>query len=164
MNSNEQISTFTPEPPAEETALLCDGGILEAAASEVLETMFFSAVFGPADPSTLGPGWRAVVMFTGTRVGSVTVCAGDETARALAASFLGADESVPVRQIASILGELANMLCGAVLGRIEPEGRFMIAPPCTGETSGATDLPPGPAVWRTFELAEGTLVAGVTVV
>jgi hypothetical protein len=144
--------------------LLCDGDVLEAAVSAVLETMFFSAVFGPADAAELGAGWRAVVTFTGTRAGSVTVCTGDETARALAASFLGADESVPVQQIAGVLGELANMLCGAVLGRIEPEGRFTIAPPSIGDNTGAAELMAGAGVWRTFELAEGPLAAGVVVV
>jgi CheY-specific phosphatase CheX len=144
--------------------LLCGGEILEAAVSAVLETMFFSAVFGPADPAVPGAGWRAVVTFTGTRAGSVTVCTGDETARALAASFLGADESVPVQQIAGVLGELANMLCGAVLGRIEPDGHFTIEPPSIGGNEGGAEPLAGAGVWRSFELAEGLLAAGVVMV
>jgi len=125
--------------------------LLDSVVSDVLETMFFSGVFGPGT-QTDGPHLAARVSFTGSHQGALEVAATEATARALAGSFLGVmEDEVPEGQAPALLGEMANVLCGAVLGRMEPQGRFLIAPPeaASGEDPGG--------VKHVFELAEGWL-------
>jgi CheY-specific phosphatase CheX len=139
--------------------------ILESLANEVLETMFFSAVLGPgeADPTT--PMLTALVSFSGSRAGTLGVSASEATAVALAANFLGGvEESVPAEQVPPVLGELANVLCGAVLGRVEPAGRFTISPPQVSAGPEAAVAVSEMQARCTFELMEGGLTAGLTIV
>jgi CheY-specific phosphatase CheX len=139
--------------------------ILESLAGEVLETMFFSAVLGPGEAGGEGPRLTALVSFSGSRAGTLGVSASAATALALAANFLGAgEEGVPAGQAPSVLGELANVLCGAVLGKVEPAGRFTISPPqlSFGPEAAATVADMRPRF--IFELAEGGLTAGLTIV
>lgn len=125
--------------------------VLETVVNEVLETMFFSAVFGPG-VETEGQRMTARVAFTGSRSGALEVEALETTVTALACSFLGVmEEELPEGQAPAMLGEMANVLCGAVLGRVEPEGRFLISPPEVGVAAET------PASRQVFELAEGWL-------
>src|SRR5580692_6243626 len=101
------------------------GQLLDGITEEVLEGMFFSAVMGPTGGEVGGPCLCARVSFSGSRNGSLAVSAPNATATSLAGSFLGTEDcSAPDDQINAALGELANILCGAVLGRSEPAGRF----------------------------------------
>jgi hypothetical protein len=136
--------------------------LLGSAAEEVLETMFYSGVFGPGTEGD-GPYLSAGVSFRGSRSGSLDVAAPESTATALAAAFLGETvESVPPDQVPTVIGELANVLCGVVLGRVEEGGQFVIAPPqvCRLETGSlARHL----EVRRVFELEEGSISVGLTI-
>jgi CheY-specific phosphatase CheX len=103
--------------------------LLCCAAEEVLETMFYSAVFGPGTESAEGPHWCAGVTYQGSRGGALAVSLPQSTAMALAAAFLGESvESAPEAQVPTVI-ELANVLCGVLLGRMEEGGQFVIAPP-----------------------------------
>ena len=136
--------------------------LLDSAAEEVLETMFYTGIFGPGTEGD-GPYVSAGVSFQGTRNGSLDVAAPESTAMALAASFLGEDpESVPAEQVPTVIGELANVLCGVVLGRVEEGGQFVIAPPQVSRLDLA-NLARNVEVRRVFELEEGTLSVGLTI-
>ena len=129
--------------------------VLEAVVNEVLETMFFSAVFGPGT-ETEGDSMTARVTFTGSHEGALEVSALATTVTALACSFLGVmEDELPEGQAPALLGEMANVLCGAVLGRLEPEGRFRIAPPEIRSAAEPVDLR------QVFELAEGWLAVSL---
>ncbi|MBE0657220.1 MAG: chemotaxis protein CheX [Bryobacteraceae bacterium] len=134
----------------------------EAALIEVLETMFFEL---PADGSTLAgapPGAAIAVTaaFSGDLNGSLSIASGFWAMRRLAASFLGREDesTVTEAEIRQVACELANMVCGNALSRIEPHGRFRIATP-------ELCMPgPGSRRWITFPLESGdisvTLEAG----
>jgi len=137
--------------------------LLSSAAEEVLETMFYSGVFGPGTEGG-GPYLSAGVSFRGSRSGALDVAAPEATATALAASFLGETaESVPAEQVPAVIGELANVLCGVVLGRVEEGGQFVIAPPKVSRTEAGVQPARNLEIRRVFELEEGTLSVGLTI-
>lgn len=135
--------------------------LLTEAAEEVLENMFFSGVMGEMPGQPEGPRLCATVAFAGSADGELTVSAPTSTVAALAAGFLGAeDDSVAEAQSRSVVGELANVLCGVVLGHMYPKGSFVISPPKITDAAsglGATELQ------KWFELVEGDLAVGLTV-
>ncbi len=88
--------------------------------------------------------------------------AAPSTAAVLAAGFLGEDDTVADAQVRSVVGELANVLCGVVLGRMDPKGRFVISPPQVIDADGASSVS-GMVLHRRFELMEGDLAVGLTV-
>jgi hypothetical protein len=135
--------------------------LLGSAAEEVLETMFYSAVFGPGTEEADGPYLSAAVRFEGTRNGLLDVSAPQSTATTLAAAFLGeSTDSVADAQVPAVIGELANVMCGVVLARVEQGGNFAIAPPQVSRTDGPLAMPGG--VRQIFEIEEGTLAIGLT--
>jgi CheY-specific phosphatase CheX len=140
--------------------------LLAEAAEEVLENMFFSGVMGEMEDMGSEPdGERlcASVTFAGSSVGELTVSATPSTLAVLAAGFLGAeDETVADAQMKSVVGELANVLCGAVLGHMNPKGSFVISPPEITEAGGANSFREM-ELQRRFELMEGDLTVGLTV-
>jgi CheY-specific phosphatase CheX len=138
-------------------------GLLAQAAEDVLENMFFAGVMGELEMPAGGERLCATVAFAGTSSGELGVSAPRSTAAALAAGFLGAeDEEVSDSQVLAVVGELANVLCGAVLGRMKPDGQFTISPPeitCADDTEAVGDQ----HFRRRFELMEGDLSVGLTV-
>ena len=140
--------------------------LLAEAAEEVLENMFFSGVMGEMEDlgsQTDGERLCATVTFAGSSVGELSVSATPSTIAVLAAGFLGAeDDTVPDAQMRSVVGELANVLCGAVLGHMNPKGSFVISPPEITEAGGANSLCEM-ELHRRFELMEGDLSVGLTV-
>lgn len=99
---------------------------------EVMETMFFTGVMGETleRPRELpGAPWiSARLSFRGSPSGSFGVRVSRETGRRIAATFLGVvEDSLVESQIADVIGELANMLCGSVLSRLEKETRFELS-------------------------------------
>src|SRR5262249_24956153 len=131
--------------------------LLNAAAESVLENMFFSAVMGelPGEPDDSRV--CAAVTFAGSNEGELVIAAAPATLEALAAGFLGADEeSVADSQVKSVAGELANVLCGAVLGGLDPKGSFQISPPRIVEAVGGGSVC-DMAFQKRFELMEGDL-------
>jgi len=134
---------------------------LGAVAERLLETMFFSAVLEHGGSGPAFPRYSAQVTFCGSRSGTLRVCASEQTATALAASFLGEPEVTAV-QAASVIGELANILCGSLLGNLDRTGRFTIgAPQVAGEAGpeGVARLP----VNLAMQLEEGTLEVGMEI-
>lgn len=136
--------------------------LVNSATEEVLETMFYTGAFGPGTEAE-GAYVSAGVSFKGSRNGALDVAVPESTATALAASFLGeSPDSVPPGQVPAVIGELANVLCGVVLGKIENGGQFVIAPPQVARQDLAA-LARHLETRQIFELEEGTLSVGLTI-
>jgi CheY-specific phosphatase CheX len=101
---------------------------LAAASAEVLETMFFAEVLGAAPPPAAGIAAR--VVFRGSPPGAFSMAIDSAAARALAAGFLALDESeLSEPRVGEVVCELANMICGSVLSRLEPDAAFELLHP-----------------------------------
>ncbi|HPT27703.1 MAG TPA: chemotaxis protein CheX, partial [Bryobacteraceae bacterium] len=100
---------------------------------EVLETMFFELPV--AQPKMQGkapePAVAATAVFSGDLRGSLCVACEPWAARRLAASFLGREDesTIAEAEVRLVACEMANMVCGNALSRIEPHGRFQIVTP-----------------------------------
>jgi CheY-specific phosphatase CheX len=132
---------------------------LREAVDEVLETMFFVESEGPASRS--GPPEEMVasqVDFKGSPSGSLSLRITLPAARSLAADFLGEDVSdLAARRAAEVVSELANMICGAVLSRVESDTTFRLSAPLTTfETGPVVQVLPG-AVACHLAIPGGTL-------
>lgn len=105
---------------------------LSAAASDVLETMFFSPVIDET-PVSEAPGEAALaarLQFSGARSGSFTVRVTEGAARMIAANFLAEETDEPApSQVAEVVCELTNMMCGAVLSRLDRGAHFDLSSP-----------------------------------
>jgi CheY-specific phosphatase CheX len=137
--------------------------LLAESAEEVLENMFFSAVMGVLPEEPGGERFYATVTFGGSTHGELSVSAAPATATQLAAGFLGTeDETVADAQVRAVVGEIANVLCGVVLGHLDPTGNFVISPPRV-TVAEDENLVCGMELQRRFELMEGDLAVGLTV-
>ncbi len=106
--------------------------LLESRCAEVLESMYFASVIetAPADEPLADAGLGFSLAFAGDLQGSFGVTLTPETARTLAANFLGDDEeTLTPEAVAEVTGELANMLCGAVLSRVPSHDVFTLSHP-----------------------------------
>ncbi|WP_321475374.1 chemotaxis protein CheX [uncultured Paludibaculum sp.] len=103
-----------------------------AAMLEVLETMFFELPLDELEivPAPAASSCLVRAGFRGTVDGVIHVAISCSTCTRLTASFLGkeAEEVVHAEECSTAL-ELANMLCGATLSRLEPQGRLAIETP-----------------------------------
>src|SRR5579863_2241940 len=100
---------------------------LSAGAVDVLETMFFSPVMGEAalGAPRLEKPLMASLKFSGGRSGSFTVRVSAEAAGIIAANFLGEDaDTLESGQVRDVICELANMICGSALSRLDREAHF----------------------------------------
>jgi CheY-specific phosphatase CheX len=110
--------------------------ILAAAASEVLETMFFAEVAAGGTPPR--DGFEARVEFRGPTSGCFQLALDGALARGFASTFLAVEEGeVTTGRASEVVCEMANMLCGSALSRAVPDARFdllqpVMAPPGSG--------------------------------
>ena len=104
---------------------------LTSAVEEVLETMCFAAVLGSAEGvGPPGSDGASELSFKGCPSGGFSVIVPDKLARALGAGFLGREEAeVSASQAGEVVCELANMICGSVLSRLESAATFQISHP-----------------------------------
>jgi CheY-specific phosphatase CheX len=134
---------------------------LSASAREVLETMFFTDVAGdtPEQGDGTPAGLVAGLRFNGERPGEFRIAVTPEAAKTIAANFLGTDEEVPEARVAEVTCELANMICGSVLSRLERDLAFDLSHPelISGEAAAAWSA----GSTRTFDLGNGRLTAGI---
>lgn len=101
------------------------------AVSEVFEVATFRAL--EPDPTAEAHGARveAVVTFGGDRPGRLRLWVERADAAPLARCFLGLDEGETVAEdeVRDTIGELANMVCGGVLRRLNPVDTVDLEPP-----------------------------------
>jgi len=127
----------------------------------VLETMFFVAPMGPVDPEENAAVVKASVAFRGHPSGTLGVCVSKAAALPLAAGFLGEEEALlKDSQPGEVVCELANMLCGSFVSKLESEDCFELDSPelISLSCNNSHDLGDGPvAVCRSFALEGGFL-------
>jgi len=131
--------------------------MLAAAAGEVLETMFFTGVYGPAQggsPAELRVSAR--LSFEGTPSGVLILSVSEPAVRSLAANFLAPDEddSLSPTQVGCVVCELANMICGSLLSRVKTEEHFRLSSPELLPEGAA--FAPGPPN-QSLDVGDGTI-------
>jgi len=133
---------------------------MEDAVLEVLETMCFEFPVAEAEEGEAPDeeSVHAAARFDGSLKGVLHVALAGEAPRRLAAAFLGLDESeVGERETLQLACELANMLCGATMSRLEPHGRLRISTPeASNDGPGCMD-----ACWLRFPLEAGRVAASI---
>ena len=97
--------------------------VLLDSVKEVFETMVFMAVEeSPQDGTSLdAPGLLGTITFKGRLEGCLGICCGQTCASAVAASMLGmaSGEELGANDVSDAIGEIANMVLGAVKSRIQ---------------------------------------------
>jgi CheY-specific phosphatase CheX len=97
---------------------------------EVLEKMFFVDAMEPAPGETPMAGLAAELSFDGNPPGHFRLVLDQRAARSAAADFLGEDPAeLTEEQLNEVVCELANMICGSVLSRIESSATFRLSKP-----------------------------------
>lgn len=143
--------------------------LLSESAQKALETMFFTAPDGvSAEPQRpTGELIAASLTFRGEPPGRFGMVISEPLARTLAASFLGSDDEgllLPV-QVADVMGELANMMCGSAVSDLESNVNFDLGAPESihvGAGDPGPDFTAGsPSICR-FEFSGGALVLFLT--
>jgi len=103
--------------------------------AEVLESMYFTSVLEASSHFTPLPVSQADLLAFGLRFrgvvhGSFGLSIGAAMARSLAANFLGEEEdTLSEVEVAEVVGELTNMLCGSIVSRIEGTTKFALSHP-----------------------------------
>jgi hypothetical protein len=132
--------------------------ILRECAEHVLETMLFCEILGlkSSEDLLVWPLISASVSISGPLTGMFRIAASEPAATALATDFFGLDQPPGPASVQQVIGELANMICGSALSRIEPEALFTL-----GHPEPVFDpFPLGEAV-QCFELAPGLLAVSI---
>jgi CheY-specific phosphatase CheX len=116
-----QASDFTP--------------LIAECCGEVLDAMYFTSVFDTTHQPGLQPELTAsdlafALRFQGDVRGVFGLHLAAPMARTLAANFLGEDEdAISDEEIAEVVGELANMLCGSIVSKVEGHSKFVLSHP-----------------------------------
>ena len=100
--------------------------------AEVLEKMFFISATEETGPpeEPRGPEIMVRLAFEGEPCGTLVLKIPVAAALPIAADFLAEDEqSLSDGQVSGVICELANMVCGSVLSRVESESAFRLAHP-----------------------------------
>jgi CheY-specific phosphatase CheX len=114
--------------------------LISEAVDTVLETMFFTAPLGPAEMVSEGPVLEGRVSFVGIPSGVLSVRLSEASARTLTAGFLGKDEGLQTcSESNQVVCELANMLCGMLVSKLETKGTFDLAAPELITVAGQSD-------------------------
>jgi CheY-specific phosphatase CheX len=144
-----------------DTAMRC---ALRDSVKDVLEKMFFVQTLGEShlDGPAFGDQITAQVIFAGQPPGALTMRVTSAAARQIAADFLGVDEQeVSDLRVAEVVCELANMICGSVLSRMESDSAFHLSTPQIVPSPESTATSPYSTVYG-VELANGRLGVSVT--
>jgi len=140
--------------PAELTASIA------AAAGSVLETMFFAEAepCPPVSDEQRRQMTAVRIAFDGGLRGEFRVAFEPHLARALAAAFLGTDESeVAEEEVNQVMCETANMICGAALSRIESDEHMRLEMPALADNTAEC----AEFLQACFVTPEGALCTGV---
>jgi CheY-specific phosphatase CheX len=137
---------------------------LAISVADVLEKMFFVRSLGEGEESAGEPEIVARLTFEGSPPGSLTLRVTARAARSIAADFLGADEpDLAAREVEEVICELANMICGSVLSRVESDSIFRLDTPKI--IPAEEDRPEGTearsTASQTLEISRGVLVATI---
>ena len=100
--------------------------------------------------SSTSPAWHARVGFCGVVTGALEVLLPDELARELGVALSGrsggsGEDGLTDEELGDVAGELANMLCGALLTRAGRDQPFVLRPPQVARTTGVREGGRGPS-------------------
>jgi CheY-specific phosphatase CheX len=141
--------------------------LLPEMAQRTLETMFFAMPDSVSLDRTFVNSGRpsgeliaASLTFHGSTPGRFGLIASHSVAKTLAANFLARDEGASLTQgrVISVIGELANMICGAVLSKMELAASFELSSPeslCLGANEAGPDFTSGSPFISRFEFRGG---------
>jgi len=102
----------------------------------IIKIIYFDPPAEPLDRDGLkGDAWVGrVLCFEGPVNGSFGIRLPKRVATQIASDFLGAEaDELNEQQVADVTGELANMVCGNVLGHAYAEQAFTLSTPVEGE-------------------------------
>lgn len=137
---------------------------LASSVEEVLEKMFFFSA--AEEPCACGGSPQreivARVGFAGHPPGALTLRVTYAAARSIAADFLALEAcELQEEQVAAVVCELANMVCGSVLSRIESSATFRLSVPCLLRGPEAMHGVQNNAAAHTVEMYNGALTAEI---
>ncbi len=116
---------------------------------------------GGTVPDAAAPACTAALRFKGHPSGGFRVSVPRTLARVVGAGFLGCEElEVSDAQAEGVVCELANMICGSVLSRLESEATFRITHPelvPPERAAGREDA----GINRWFDLGDGILTVAL---
>jgi CheY-specific phosphatase CheX len=143
-------------------------GLFTEMVSSSLETMFFTLPLDLLDPADIPEGAsegdeiESRLSFHGTPSGVFHLRISVSGARLIAAAFLGEDEdSLSRAETEQVVCELANMLCGSMVSRLESDRSIDLSAPELVPT-GTLDVLQGPlTVCQSFELERGFLTVSL---
>ena len=141
---------------------------LRDAASSVLDMMCSAPVladeeFPPAgciDPMFVG------LDFIGEATGKFAMAVEWPVAESLARKFLGNSAPMSRREVVEVLGELANMLCGHLLGQLSYKETFTLSPPKELDRAEVVRIhqnPAGQSYQRSVHISAGVLTMNVII-
>ena len=93
---------------------------------------------------------HAELRFHGTYSGKFHLDITEEAGRSLATTFLGADEDVPKPEMASVICELTNMICGSMLSTLDGQADIHLDAPELVETRRPVPPTPCPKLSRSI--------------
>jgi hypothetical protein len=143
--------------------------LLSESAQKALETMFF------AMPDSVSMDLRrpageliaASLTFQGAPPGRFGFMVSEPVARTLAGNFFGCDDAarLPPAQVAGVMEELSNIMCGVVLSELESNANFDLGAPkaihVAADEPGPDFTAGSPSICR-FEFSQGALVFFLT--
>jgi CheY-specific phosphatase CheX len=135
-----------------------------AAARSVLDTMFFAEAEAclPLPPERQRDMMGVAVRFDGGVRGEFLIGVDPHVAVVLASAFLGVDESdVSEAEVAQVMCETANMICGAALSRIEAEDHMRLETPALADAAAA--FASGGYLLEFFVTPDGNIATGVRI-
>jgi CheY-specific phosphatase CheX len=124
----------------------------------VLETMCYA---DPLPITGLEEGQPAIhteLKFHGTYSGVFHLDVTEDAGRCLATTFLGAEEDVPAPEMASVICELTNMICGSMLSTLDARADIHLDAPALIE-----DVAPrsANALYKAFEIDNGQMAVAI---
>lgn len=161
--SSRGMIAIPPAGPDPEDRFL---GVVADRVSEVLETMFFNQAAPLAEPPPTADGLVcATLEFHGSPSGRFWLWVSASAAPGLAADMLAMErEEVDDVRAGETICELANMLCGSVVSRVEAETLFELSAPRLAEPADSQSVWERMASSRLdFEIEGGALSAAFEV-
>lgn len=143
--------------------------LLSECGQQTVETMFFAApdAIFPDAARPAGELIAAGLTFQGDPPGRFGVIISSALARNMAINFLGLgdDAELPPAQVREVIGEMANIICGAVLSELESNANFDISAPASvllGEAEPLPDHLTGLPFECRMEMPEGAIVLSLS--
>jgi CheY-specific phosphatase CheX len=141
--------------------------VVHESLADVLEKMFFISILDETPdtvPLPLQEEMAVRVGFEGKPSGSLTLQLNRVVARSIAGDFLGVEQQeLSDSQVGEVTCELANMICGSVLSRVESAVTFrlhapeIVNPDQTPAGAAIYSVPLGPAAIKVAMVTEAPI-------